>query len=402
MLELEDARQRLLDAITPLPIETLPLRRAAGRVLGEKLVSPIDLPPFDNSAMDGYALRSGDVAAATDSSPITLKLAGHSAAGEMFNDSVQPGCCVRVFTGSMLPAGADAVVMQEDTRVEAREPGNILILDSAKPWENIRLRGEDLKEGSLLAPPGKRLSAGLLALLGAAGIASVAVHRRPIIGLLATGSELVAAGQPLSPGKIYESNCLALEPLLTRAGALTRVYPLVPDTLDATRAALRHAFAECDGVVTSGGVSVGELDFVKAAFEQLGGSLDFWKVAVRPGKPFVFGRWRDKFLFGLPGNPVSALVTYLLLVRPALWHWQGAINVRPPIAQCVLAEPLANRGDRRHFIRVQVDEKGQARSAGTQASHALNSLAMADGLADVPPNHTLPAGTMTQVIWFDD
>jgi molybdopterin molybdotransferase len=402
MLELEDARRRLLEAIEPLPIETLPLRGAAGRVLAEELVSPIDLPPFDNSAMDGYAVRSADVAAASASSPITLNLAGQAAAGGVFNGTVQTGFCVRVFTGSMLPAGADAVVMQEDTRVEAGEASNVFILDRVKPWENTRLQGEDVKAGSRLARPGKRLSAGLLALLGAAGIASVPVRRRPVIGLLATGSELVEAGALLSPGKIYESNRLALEPLLTRSGALTRLYPLVPDSLEATRAALTRAFEECDGVVTSGGVSVGELDFVKAAFEQLGGLLDFWKVAIRPGKPFVFGRWREKFLFGLPGNPVSALVTYLLLVRPALWHWQGATSVRPSIAPCILAEPLANRGERRHFMRVRIDENGQARSAGTQASHALSSLAGADGLVEVPPNQTLPAGTMTPVIWFDD
>jgi molybdopterin molybdotransferase len=190
--------------------------------------------------------------------------------------------------------------------------------------------------------------------------------------------------------------------LLIRSGALTRVYPLVPDSLEITRGALARAFEECDGVVTSGGVSVGELDFVKAAFEQLGGSLDFWKVAIRPGKPFVFGRWREKLLFGLPGNPVSALVTYQLLVRPALWHWQGATSIRPTVASCLLAEPLANRGERRHFMRVRVDENGQVRSAGTQASHAFCSLAGADGLVEVPPNATLPAGTMAQVIRFDD
>lgn len=402
MLELDDARQRLLDAIKPLPVEMLPLRGAAGRVLGEELVSPIDLPPFDNSAMDGYAVRSVDLAAADASSPVTLKLAGQVAAGAVFAKPVQAGCCVRVFTGSMLPPGADAVVMQEDTRVEPGDPGSILVLDRVKPWENTRLQGEDVKAGSVLARPGQRLRAGFLALLGAAGIASVKVHRRPSIGLLATGSELVEAGAPLTPGQIYESNRLALESLLIRSSALTRVYPLVPDSLAATRDALGRAFEECDGVVTSGGVSVGELDFVKAAFEQLGGSLDFWKVAIRPGKPFVFGRWREKFLFGLPGNPVSALVTYLLLVRPALWHWQGAATVPSSTAPCLLAEPLANHGDRRHFMRVRIDENGQARSAGTQASHALRALADADGLVEVPPKTTLPAGTMTRVIRFDD
>jgi len=402
MLQLEEARQRLLDAITPLPVESVPLRESAGRVLAEEIVSPIDLPAFDNSAMDGYAVRSADVSSAGPDSPVTLKLAGRSAAGEAISSPVSAGNCIRVFTGSILPEGADAVVMQEDTRIEAGRPDTVLFLDRAKPWENVRLHGEDVKRGEVIARTGERMSAGRIGLLAAVGTGSVPVHRRPVIGLLATGSELIEAGASLTPGKIYESNRLALEPLLARSGAVTRIYPLVPDTLDATAQALSQAFDECDGVVTSGGVSVGELDFVKAAFKQLGGSVDLWRVAIKPGKPFVFGRWREKFLFGLPGNPVSAVVTLLLLVRPALWRWQGARNVDPGASHCLLAESLVNHGDRRHFIRVRIDEKGEARSTGTQASHMLASLADANGLIEIPPNSSLETGSMTRVIRFDD
>lgn len=402
MLELEEARQRLLDAIQPLPAETVPLRQAAGRVLAEAVASPIDLPAFDNSAMDGYAVRSADVAAGGPQSPVTLKLAGHLPAGTAFAARVHPGTCVRVFTGSPLPDGADVVVMQEDTRTETDQPETVLVMDRVKPWENVRFRGEDVKAGAVLAQPGEAITPGRVGLMAAAGISSVNVHRLPIVGLLATGSELVEAGHPLPPGKIYESNRCMLEPLLTRCGAVPQVFPLVSDTLDATCQALKQALDNCDAVVTSGGVSVGELDFVKAAFEKLGGTMDFWRVAIKPGKPFVFGRRGDKFLFGLPGNPVSALVTFLLLVRPALRRWQGATDVLPSITHGILVEALANHGHRRHFMRVRVDENGAVRSCGAQASHLLTSLARANGLLEVPPNSMLAAGSQVRVIRIDD
>jgi molybdopterin molybdotransferase len=402
MFDLEEARRRLLDAIRPLPAEAIPLREAVGRVLAGEVVSPIDLPPFDNSAMDGYAVRSADVASASVEAPVKLKLAGHVSAGAVFTGSVQAGTCVRIFTGSPLPDGADAVVMQEDTRVEAGAPGAIHFLDRVKPWENVRFRGEDVKAGAVLARAGEVITPGRVGLLAAAGISSVCVHRRPVVGLLATGSELVEAGRPLLPGRIYESNRTALEPLLARSGAVPRVFPLVPDTLDATCQALKQALEECDAVVTSGGVSVGELDFVKAALEKLGGAMDFWRVAIKPGKPFVFGRLGGKCLFGLPGNPVSGMVTFLLLVRPALRRWQGAMDLLPPITHGVLAETLVNHGDRRHFMRVRVDENGLVRSAGAQASHLLSSLAAANGLVDVPPNATLGAGSPVRVIRIED
>ena len=213
-----------------------------------------------------------------------------------------------------------------------------------------------------------------------------------MVGLLATGSELQEPGQPLAPGQIYESNRIALAALMQRAGAVPRTFPLVADALAATSLALADAFNQCDAVVTSGGVSVGEMDFIKRAFEQIGGELEFWKVAIKPGRPFVFGRCRGKLLFGLPGNPVSALVTFLLLVRPALLRWQGATDVSLPAHPGVLAEPLANDGERRHFMRVKVDPTGKVRSAGVQASHVLSSVAAANGLVDVPPNTTLACG----------
>jgi len=401
MLSLEHARQKILETLPAATVERIVLAHAAGRFLAEKLTAPVDLPPFDNSAMDGYAVRSPDVKTATATEPVRLRVVGRTAAGENFDGVVKGGECVRLFTGSMLPRGADAVVMQEDTRTDPGQADEILACDPVQPGESIRRKGEDVRRGATLAEIGDALTPGRVALLSATGVGEISVGRSPIVGLLATGSELREAGQPLEPGQIYESNRVALAPLIARVGGVPRIFPLVPDTLAATQYALENAFAECDIVVTSGGVSLGEMDFVKSAFEQIGGVLDFWKVAVRPGKPFVFGRHEKKFLFGLPGNPVSAFVTFLLLVRPALLRWQGAREVGMPSHPGVLAEPLINRGDRRHFMRMRTDETGKVLSAGLQAAHALTSLASANGLVDVPPTTTLAAGANVDVLRWD-
>jgi molybdopterin molybdotransferase len=401
MLEFEAALAQVLAAVPAPTSENVSLSVAAGRVLAGQVQSPIDLPVFDNSAMDGYGLRAADVAAAKPDLPTRLRLAGRITAGDVFAGEVKAGTCVRLFTGSPLPPGADAVVMQEDTRVESTAPGEVLILASAVPGENVRSRGGDVKRGSTLGVTGEFLTAGRLGLLAAVGLTSVRAGRQPVVGLLATGSELQEPGQPLAPGRIYESNRLALAALMARAGAVPRTFPLVADDLAATRLALADACTQCDAVVTTGGVSVGEMDFIKRAFEQIGGELEFWKVAIKPGRPFVFGRCRGKLLFGLPGNPVSALVTFLLLVRPALLRWQGAADISLPVLPGVLAEPLVNDGGRRHFMRVRVDLAGKTYSAGVQASHVLSSVAAANGLVDVPANTTFTAGTAVSVLRWD-
>lgn len=401
MLALEDAQHQILQSISPLPAESVPLLEADGRVLAQDIPAPIDLPSFDNSAMDGYAVRSDDLKGVGAGTTVTLKLSSRLPAGQSSSEWVASGECVRIFTGSMLPPGADAVVMQEDTEVNPEQPKRIKMLDAVKPWENVRLRGEDVKEGTMLFHRGDRLQPGGLALLGSLGISAVSAGQRPRVGVMATGSELVEPGEPLSPGKIYESNRTALHAILSNAGAAITLHPLVPDTLDETRRALAGALEECDVLVTSGGVSVGELDCVKAAFESLGGTMEFWKVSIRPGKPFVYGRWRDRFWFGLPGNPVSAIVTFLLLVRPAVLRLQGATNVHLPSVAGILGEPLSNRGDRRHFVRVRIDEGGGVHATGVQASHMLKSLAAANGLVDVPPRAELAAGAPVKVLLLD-
>ncbi len=276
--------------------------------------------------------------------------------------------------------------------------GAIQCLDAVKPWENVRFAGEDVKIGATLASPGERLTVGRIAVMAAAGVSSIEVGRRPRVGLLSTGNELREAGKTLQPGEIYESNRRTLALLVSQAGGLPVEHPLVPDRLDATATALEKAFSDCDLVVTSGGVSVGEHDHVRAAFEKMGGSLDFWKVRIKPGKPFVFGRFRNQLLLGLPGNPVSALVTFLLLARAAIMRFQGASDAGLERATGVLTEDVHNRGDRRHFMRVHVDGSGQVRSAGMQASHALSALLDANALLDLPPNSALKAGDTATVL----
>jgi len=399
MLELEEALKQILAAIPSPETEGVSLSEASGRFLGARVCAAVDLPVFDNSAMDGFAVRGSDLASASPDHPVRLRMIGRVPAGQSFSGGPIPsGSCVRLFTGSPLPQGADAVVMQEDTKPLAENTGDILVLESVKVGENVRRQGEDVQKGSILGEAGDCLSVVRLALFSAAGVSRIEVARRPRVGVIVTGSELREPGEPLAPGQIYESNRLMLANLVQGTGAMVRTFQIVEDAPPATRHALEQAFSECDVVVSSGGVSVGEMDFLKLAFAEAGGDLQFWKVAIRPGRPFAFGRRKGKLLFGLPGNPVSGLVTFLMLVRPALLRWQGAADLNLPTFPGVLAEPLINHGNRRHFVRVRVDSAGNVFSAGPQASHMLGSMAFANGLVDMPAETTLADGAKVPVI----
>jgi molybdopterin molybdotransferase len=395
MLTLEEAQGRILAQIKPRDLETVPVASAASRISAATLHAPIDLPPFDNSAMDGYAVRAADVV----SVPAELKVIGKIAAGEVFSSDLPAGACVRIFTGSPLPPGTDAVVMQEDT--ESKGSDSAVIRESVKPWENVRFHGEDVKKGTTILQPGTKIRPAVIGLLGALGFSDIFVFRQSKVGILATGSELQEPGTPLTQGKIYESNRAMLSSLVANCGAVPFVEHIVPDTLKQAKAALSRAFENYDAVLTSGGVSVGEFDYVKQAFVEIGGTQELWKVAIKPGKPFVFGQLHGRFLFGLPGNPVSGFVTFLLLVRPALLRMQGATETQLISHAARLTEALENRGDRRHFVRVHVDHSGLVRLAGTQASHILSSLAEANALVDVPPATTLKAGSEVQVLRWE-
>ena len=401
MLSLEEAVERSLAAAPLLGSEIVPLADAGGRFVASPLKAGVSLPGFDNSAMDGYAARSADLNGATTESPVELNCIGMIPAGAHPVDKVGEGTCMKIFTGSPIPRGADAVIMQEDCSTPG-DDHTVRCNDSIKPWENIRLKGEDVREGDPLITASIRITAGTIGLLAATGHHSVEVGLRPKVGLVTTGSELVEPPGELQPGEIYESNRAMLASLVSKANGLPTPYPIVPDTLEATVAALGRAFAENDAVLTSGGVSVGDHDHVRPAIERLGGSLDFWKVAVKPGKPFVLGQVGGKPVFGMPGNPVSAIITYLLMVRPALLKMQGASEWRLAKRSGRLADELVNKGDRRHFVRVTIDDLGLVRSVGGQHSHMLGSLAKSNSLVDLPPGSRLAKGDPVDVLLIDD
>ncbi len=404
MLSLEEAQARITGAISPVEPIRIDLTEAAGGIVREAVSAPLNLPRFDNSAMDGYAVRSADLKAACGDNPVSLEVVGETAAGQASTGPLGEGQCARVFTGSPIPEGADAVVMQEDVVVASQDESSrsrILVSEPVAAWEFVRLVGEDVKAGDLLVTSGKRLSPGRMGLLSAMGIEKVSVARPVKVGLVATGSELREPGEPLQSSQIYESHRYSLAGFLRQLGATPVVYPIVHDDFEAIRQRLELAFAENDVVLTSGGVSVGAFDWVKGAFQALGGEVDFWKVAIKPGKPFVWGKLNGGFLFGLPGNPVSAFVTFLLLVRPGILSLQGVDSLELPSHPGKLTEPVSNPGARRHFMRVRVDKTGNISLAGGQGSHHLGALAEANGLLDVAPGSTLNANETVSVLRWE-
>ena len=401
MQNLDDALRQILDRVSQMGEEIVPLAELKNRVLAEPIFSAVDLPPADNSSVDGYAVRAADIELANPNRPVFLRLQGVVPAGKAPEIAVEPQACVRVFTGSFLPQGADAVLMQEDT--ETSNGGKtIRCLSTVPPWENIRFKGGDVKKGKLLLATGSRLRLRHLGVLAATGRAKAKAARRPQVAILATGRELQAPGQALRPGAIYESNRIALAEMTKTSGGIPKIYPLVEDTLEATQKALQTAAKENDALVVSGGVSVGDYDCVRPAIQNLGGCIHFWRVRIRPGKPFVFGEVCGKPLFGLPGNPVSAVTTFMLLARPALLKMQGAANLKPHSQKGKLAESVSNPDDRPHFMRIRWNEAREVLPAGLQSSHAVHGLSQADGWLPVNPGQTLKAGQTVSVILWEE
>jgi molybdenum cofactor synthesis domain-containing protein len=403
LIPLEEARRRVLEGVTPLPTEVVGLEEAAGRVLARPVTSSLTVPPWDNSAMDGFAVLAEDVAAATAEVPAVLRVLGEVPAGGAPDLAVEPGTALRIMTGAMVPAGADAVVPVEETDAapgQAALPAEVAIRVAARPGANIRRAGSDVRPGALLLPAGAAVGPAAVALLGATGNATVEVHRRPRVAVLSTGDELVPVGEPLGPARIHDSNGPALAAQARAAGAEVRRLGIARDALPDLLALLREAVAWADVVVLSGGVSVGAHDHVKPAFSALG-TMALWRVAIKPGRPFAFARARDDgrevALFGLPGNPVSVYVTFELFVRPLLRALAGhAVVLDRPVRRARLVEPLAGSDGRLTVARVVLEPDPErpdgllARSSGGQDSYMLASLAAANGLAFVP--ESLPAG----------
>ena len=401
MQNLDDALRQILNQVPQTSKETVSLAELKNRVLAEPIFSAVDLPPADNSSVDGYAVRAADIESANPNSPISLRLQGEVPAGKPPEIVIQSNACIRVFTGSFLPQGVDAVLMQEDT--ETIDGGKVVrCLSKVQSWENIRFQGGDVKKGTLLLAAGSRLRIRHLGVLAAIGRAKAKAARRPQVAVLATGRELQEPGQSLQPGAIYESNRIVLAEMTKASGGIPKIYPLVEDTLEATQKALQTAAKENDALVVSGGVSVGDYDFVRPAIQKLGGRIHFWRVRIRPGKPFVFGEVGGKPLFGLPGNPVSAVTAFMLLARPALLKMQGATNLKPPSQKGKLAETVSNPDNRPHFMRIRWNESQEVLTAGLQSSHAVHGLSQADGWLLVNPGQTLKAGQTVSIILWEE
>ena len=379
----------------------LSVEEALGRVLAEDALARESSPPFTNSAMDGYALRSADTRAASEQAPVRLRLVGEVAAGSVYADEAQPGEAIRILTGAPLPAGADAALQQELTEVA---DGWVTIRQPVAPGTNVRHAGEDVRPGALLARAGVELGPAEIALLASLGVSPVRVRRRPRVAILATGDELVAPGEPLKPGQIYNSNSPYLIAAVARAGATPVALGAAPDRADALREKLAQAQGH-DLILTSGGVSVGDYDLVKQMLGEQG-EMEFWRVRIRPGKPLAFGFLGETPLLGLPGNPVSAAVTFELFGRPAIRRMLGAARVERPSITVTLAGEEQRRADRRQFVRVRLaSDDGQlvAHTTGAQDSHLISSLQGATALLIVPEGEgVIRPGEKAQALLLND
>ena len=403
-LTVDEACQRILDQVWPLPGEPLPLLRATGRFSTETLLATQALPGFDNSSMDGYVLSLAQAAGGLPAGS-RLLVTGEQPAGAARGLQVGPGQAIRIFTGAPIPAGGDAVVMQEDVQ---REGDAIVLREAVQPGEFIRRAGGDLARGQKLFGAGEKLTPQRLGLLASQGIARVAVARPPRVAILATGDELRTPGQPLGPGEIYESNSVTLAALAGTLGAEATVLERARDERADLDAKIGAGLRDHDVLVIAGGVSVGERDFVKERLAAAGVRIDLWRVFMQPGKPFLYGRGPagsargGTHVFGLPGNPVSAFVTFLLFVRPAILKLAGAgaAETGLPVVPATAAADLVNRGNRPHYLRGTLDGAGRFATSGRQESHALHALSRSSALVRVEPGATVAAGSpLEALVW---
>ena len=394
MLQVEEAQARVMAEVVVGPPESVALDDSLGRVLREDIVATNDLPGADNSAMDGYAIRADDVANA----PVTLPVIADIPAGHPTDLRLEPGTAMRIMTGAFVPAGADAVV-----QVELTDGGleRVTIAKSVSRGASIRGRAEDMRAGDVVLRAGVRVGPAEIAVLAAAGKQNVQVGRRPTVAILSTGDELVEVGETPAPGKIVNTNGSLLTALVREAGAIARPLGIVRDTREATIAAFQAAI-ESDFVISSGGVSVGAFDFVKDALDALGAETKFWRVAMKPGKPVVLSRLRDRVVFGLPGNPVSCFVSFHLFVAPALRKAMGQeTQLDAPIVRARLTATVRGAAERRVYARVQVSARDGALFATpltSQSSGALTSMLTANGLAVIAAGGRIEAGAEVDVV----
>ncbi len=394
MLNVDDALRKLGDLTSPvLDTEVIPLTESKGRVVASAIDAPMDLPPFDASAMDGYALHANDL-----NQDRALAVVGESRAGHVYQDPLAPGTAIRIFTGAPIPRGTSAVVIQEDVE---RNGDQISFRASLEIGENIRSRGHDIAKTQLLAKAGDRLDAYKISWLAACGVTNVTAVRRIRVALFSTGDELIDPGTPLGPGQIYDANRTALRELVSERPVEVLDLGALPDDPQAINRALETAAEAADVVVTSGGVSVGDADYVRDVVAQAG-SLDFWKIALKPGKPLAVGRVGKALFFGLPGNPVSTIITYLLFVAPTIDRLCGMPDSTPYRLPAILQETIEHHQGRREYVRGVFgmnDDRVTVSPTGDQSSNRLATFANANCLIVVPEQtDDIKAGSIVDIV----
>ncbi|MDP1808977.1 MAG: molybdopterin molybdotransferase MoeA [Actinomycetota bacterium] len=398
MIKPQEALRIILESVPKLSPVPIPLAEIDGYVLAEDIVAAHDVPPFDNSAMDGYALLAADIAGAGKDTPVTLKLIEEQPAGKSTDAVVTPGTAIKIMTGAPIPAGADVVVPIERTR----SAGDTVEILAALPVKNnIRAAGEDMPKGSTAATAGAVVTPVVVGLLASLGFPAASACAKPRVAVIGTGNELIPVDQPLTPGKIRDSNSYTVTAQARGCGAIVARLGVAGDTKEDVARLVNAALADADVVVTSGGVSVGDYDFVKDVLAEMGAELKFWGVKQKPGKPLAFWTLEEKLIFGLPGNPVATVLCFEEYVRPALLKMMGRTNLLRPVVTAGLTHDLRKKPGRQHFIGVRVeaaDGRYKATVNGRQGSGILKSLAGADGIAIVPEDVTeMKAGEELQV-----
>ena len=402
MLDIEQALNNILESILPLGAESVDIAEAGGRILAEEIRADSDVPYSDNSAMDGYALRAEDIRGASDAAPARLTVLEDVPAGTVPTKTIVPGTASRIMTGAPVPDGADAVLMVEHTK---KLDGEMLALASIEPGANIRRAGEDIKKGTLLFNAGRELSAADIGMVASAGYARPLVYRRPVVGVISTGDEVVEPSAPAGRGKVRNSNSYTLIALCREAGAEPKYLGIVADSRPALETAFSSAAESCDVIITTGGVSVGDFDLVKAVLGDLG-KINFWKINMKPGKPLAFGTLGGKPLFGLPGNPVSTMVAFEMFVRPSLLKMMGVREILRPRLQAKLACEIIEKPSRVKIIRGVASRKKTGvtvTTTGEQGSGILMSMSLANCLIVMPDGvGKLKKGDIADIIPLDN
>ncbi|MBU1355746.1 MAG: molybdopterin molybdotransferase MoeA [Candidatus Edwardsbacteria bacterium] len=385
MISFHEARNKILEGIKPLPPEKCRLEDFLGRILVQDVAASFDIPQKDNSAMDGFAIIAADVANASQDDPVTLQVIEDVPAGKVATKSLKPGQAIRIMTGAQIPEGADAVVPVELTS-KGIQNIEVRILKAVRQGANIRRQGEDVKSGQMLITKGTRLRPQEVGLIASLGLMEVLVTKQPVVGIISSGNEIAAPGQTLKPGQIYDANRFSIAGQVKEAGAVAKDYGIVPDDLSAIKGILNKAAQDCDVIITSGGVSVGDYDLMKQVLSELG-QMNFWQVKQKPGKPLAFGHINGKPVVGLPGNPVSSMVVCDQYVRPLMLKMQGCAAIFKTAITAVCDQAIKKPAGKTQFLRAKVKWQDGAYHTvltGPQGSGILTSMVQADGLMILP------------------